>query len=322
MGRRPFSSGPSVPAPAGAVNAFAGEAWPLLSRDMTIPHDKARLLETIVAELATIPSLAAIALGGSHARGTHTPQSDLDIGLYYRERRPFAIADLREVAKKLSVSGAPTVTDFYAWGPFVNGGAWIDNLVCKIDFLYRNLEQLERIVRDARDGIWTHSFDQQPPFGFRSVTILGEIHCCKPLRDPEGVLEKLKSEVVVYPPKLKARIVQDSLWCAEFSFQFANGFAKSGDVPNTVACMTRIFHYLEHTLFALNEVYFLNDKRVMQEIQSFPLVPKNFASRVSAILVHVGETPDALGTSVRQLKSVFDDTTELACNLYQPRFAV
>src|SRR5271154_3425968 len=170
---------------------------------MTIPAEKARLLDEIAALLATVPNVAAVALGGSHARGTHGPASDLDIGLYYREGSPFAVDDVREIARRFSASGSPTVTGFYDWGPFVNGGAWIDNAICKVDFLYRNLDQLERIVGGALAGVWTHSFDQQPPFGFRSVTILGEIQCCKPLHDPPDILSGLKSAVAIYPPKLK-----------------------------------------------------------------------------------------------------------------------
>ena len=144
---------------------------------MTLPAEKARLLDEIAALLATVPNMAAVALGGSHARGTHGPASDLDIGLYYREGSPFPVDDVREIARRFSASGSPTVTGFYDWGPFVNGGAWIDNAICKVDFLYRNLDHLERIVAAAERGEWQHSFDQQPPFGFRSVTTLGEIQC-------------------------------------------------------------------------------------------------------------------------------------------------
>src|SRR5271170_2391845 len=148
---------------------------------MTIPAEKARLLDEIAALLATVPNVAAVALGGSHARGTHGPASDLDIGLYYREGSLFAVDDVREIARRFSASGTPTVTDFYDWGPFVNGGAWIDNTVTKVDFLYRNLDQLDQITAAAKRGEWEHSFDQHPPFGWRSVTILAEIQICKPL---------------------------------------------------------------------------------------------------------------------------------------------
>jgi hypothetical protein len=288
---------------------------------MTIPSAKARLLNDIVAVLSRVSRLEAVALGGSHARGTHGPDSDLDVGLYYREAAPFRIEDIRAVARQFSAGGHPTVTEFYGWGPFVNGGAWIDNSLCKIDFLYRNLDQLERTVAAATRGEWEHSFDQQPPFGFRSVTTLGEIHICKPLHDPNNALAPLKAGVATFPPALKARIAQDMLWGAEFSFQFAQNFAVMGDVPNTVACMTRIFHYLVQALFALNETYFVNDKRALAEIEGFALKPTDFSTRVTATLAAPGANPEALQASLDVLKDVFAETAGLANGAYKPPFA-
>lgn len=64
-----------------------------------MPEAKARLLDDIV-------------LGGSHARETGRKDSDLDIGLYYRERWPFRIAEIEEIARRFSASGRPTVTAF------------------------------------------------------------------------------------------------------------------------------------------------------------------------------------------------------------------
>ncbi len=287
---------------------------------MDMPSQKRALLDDVVTSLRVVKGVQAIALGGSHARGTQRPDSDLDVGLYYRESDPFVIEDVRRVAVPLSASGAPTVTGFYDWGPFVNGGAWIDNPVCKIDFLYRNLDQLEREIAAAQGGLWTHSFDQQPPFGFRSVTLLGEIHCCKPLHDPGGVLGPLKSAIAVFPPKLKARIVQGTLWCAEFSFVFADAFAKSGEFANTVACMTRIYHYLVHALYALNEIYFMNDKRMLDEIERFPRKPRDFRQRIDTVLGAPGRDVAALTASLAALRALFDETAACAEGLYRPRY--
>jgi hypothetical protein len=286
-----------------------------------IPAAKAELLAKLVAALRAAPNMTAIALGGSHARGTHTPSSDLDIGLYYFEHSPFDIEAIREIARQFTSNGEPTVTGFYEWGPFVNGGAWIENSVCKIDFLYRNLDQLAREVADAKAGRWSHSFDQQPPFGFRSVTTLGEIHCCKPLSDPADVLGLLKAEVVGFPPALKSKIIQDVLWAAEFAFIHAGNFARSGDVPNTVACMTRIHHYLVHALFAINETYLVNDKRDLNEIAKFSRKPADFSARMSAILAHPGGDPQALDASLRKLEMLFHEIVLLAEEGYVQRFS-
>ena len=289
---------------------------------MTIPAEKARLLNDIAAALAKAPDVEAVALGGSHARGTHRPDSDLDVGIYYREAAPFAVDDIRAIAKIYSGSGTPTVTGFYDWGPFVNGGAWIDNAVCKIDFLYRNLDQLERIVADADCGEWSHNFDQQPPFGFRSVTILGELHIAKVLCDPKNVLAALKARVATYPPALKTRVVQDMLWLAEFSFLHARDYAKTGDVPNTAGCMTRIYHCLVQALYALNETYFLNDKRSAAEIASFAKTPKDFVARASAILAAPGDCAGKLGASLDRLKALFAETLALTGGAYAPKFTI
>jgi predicted nucleotidyltransferase len=288
---------------------------------MTIPAEKAALLDELVIALKAIPNMEAVALGGSHARGTHRPGSDLDIGLYYRERAPFDIADIRKVARAFASNGQPTVTEFYEWGPFVNGGAWIENSICKVDFLYRNLDQLAREVSEAKAGRWTHSFDQQPPFGFRSVTTLGEINCCKPMYDPAGALGALKAEVVSFPPALKSRIVQDVLWAAEFAFIHADNYARSGDVPNTVACMTRIFHYLVQALYALNETYFVNDKRDLDEVTKFSRTLTDFGARMGAILAHPGHSPAELDASLRKLQTILLETVVLAEGAYTPRFS-
>jgi hypothetical protein len=88
-----------------------------------LPPDKRDRLEAIVRALREVPELCAIALGGSHARGSHRPDSDLDIGLYYRSAAPFVIDLVRAIARGFATAGTgPVVTDFGAWGPWVNGG--------------------------------------------------------------------------------------------------------------------------------------------------------------------------------------------------------
>jgi predicted nucleotidyltransferase len=38
----------------------------------------------LATELAGVPGVAAVVLGGSRAAGTHRPDSDWDLGIYYR----------------------------------------------------------------------------------------------------------------------------------------------------------------------------------------------------------------------------------------------
>ena len=142
--------------------------------------------------------------------------------------------------------------------------------------------------------------------------------------DPKDALVPLKAAVATFPPTLKARIVQDMLWCAEFTFHHARDFAKAGDVPNTVACMTRIFHYFVQTLFAVNETYFLNDKRVFKEIATFPFPkkPVDFGPRMTAILGAAGKDAETLGVSLDRLTVLFAEMIALTGGAYKPKFAI
>ena len=114
--------------------------------------------------------MVAVVLGGSYARGTAKITSDLDFGIYYAEGSPFDIARIRDVAEEISSPGAPpTVTGFYEWGPWVNGRAWIVTGQGKVDFLYRNIQQIERTIAQVLTGSYEHDYYQHPTFGFSSI---------------------------------------------------------------------------------------------------------------------------------------------------------
>src|SRR6516164_4292613 len=130
--------------------------------------------------------MKAVVLGGSHARGRAQPGSDIDLGLLYSEGDPFSIQSVRELAEAVNDTAGPVVTDFYAWGPWVNGGAWLTIGGQRVDLLYRSLEQLERAISDGEAGRHEIHAAQQPPFGFFSPTLLGELAVCLPLHDPCG----------------------------------------------------------------------------------------------------------------------------------------
>lgn len=286
-----------------------------------LPEPKRTLLTDLVAQLQ-LPGVAALVLGGSYASKTHHATSDLDVALYYFEAAPFSLADIRRVAEAVSADGSPTVTGFYEWGAWVNGGAWIHTPHGKVDFLYRNLDHVRRTITEAEQGVMHHDYDQQPAYGFYSVIYLAETQICIPLYDPEGYLAALKRRVATYPPKLKQKILADSLWSAEFTLLHAQNFAAQADIYNTVGCLTRAASNLTQALFALNERYFLRDKKVMETVAGFALLPSGYVEEVNRLLASPGSTGAALTKTVDELGEVWRAVVALPGVGYAAKFQV
>jgi hypothetical protein len=277
--------------------------------------ERSALLEQLAQELADLPGMVAVVLGGSYAEGTQTPASDLDIGLYYRAEDPFRVRAVRQVAESVAVQ-PPIVTDYYAWGPWVNGGAWIQTAAGKVDFLYRNVDQVEQTIDEAQAGIVRHDYGQQPTFGFYSIMYLAETQICLPLYDPQHIVAHLKNRVTAYPPDLKQRVVADSLWSAEFTLLHADTHAGKGDVYNTVGCLTRCAGNLAQALFALNETYFLTDKRALRTIATFPLQPDHYGERLCAVLACAGSDVTSLQASVASVRQLWQEACRLSSAYY------
>lgn len=282
-----------------------------------------RKLVALTERLGAIPGVRAVVLGGSHARGYARPGSDIDLGVFYSEAAPFDIRAVRELAGSLNDTAGPVVTGFYEWGPWVNGGAWLTIGGQRVDFIYRSLEHVERVISECEAGRYEVHATQQPPFGFFSGTYLGEIAICLPLFDPDGLLAPLKGRVAGYPEPLRQAVVTEHLWMAEFGLAaFAPKFASRADSFGTAACLTCAINQLVMALFALNRVYPLNDKTALAEISGFERAPLEFGPRVQETLARLGATTGELEAAVTAVAQLLQEAIALTDGLYQPRYTL
>jgi hypothetical protein len=278
-------------------------------------------LERVLSVLTALPTVRAVALAGSFARGTARPDSDVDFGVFYEEEAPPTPALFRPAVLRLHDPGGetPVVTAPYEWGPFVNGGAWLVLGGRRVDLLYRNLDQVRRVIADCKAGRVESHFEQQPPFGYFSWTYLGDLHECRVLHDPTGVLAAFKTEAATFPLRLREAIVREYLWSAEFTLFFAQRFAARGDVLNTCGCITRCARALVQVLFARNEVFFTSDKTAMTEMAGFRACPPDFGPRLEAVLQAPGGSGSLLVRSVEALRRLVSETAAL-CPDYRPKY--
>jgi len=261
--------------------------------------ERAGWVQDLVRELAALPGVAAVALGGSFARGRARPDSDVDLGLLYRDERPIHVSAVRALAARWHDTASPVVSDLHEWGAWVNGGAWLTLRGQRVDLLYRSIDRVEAEIAEAHAGHHTIHFAQQPPFGFWSGTLLGECASALPLHDPASEVECLRSRVAAYPEALRRAVLRDALEGASFGLSaFAPKFAARGDVWGTAACLARAVWQLGLALFALNRTYLVNDKTLLDEIDGFALAPTSFRARAEAVLAAPGRTPAELADAV------------------------
>jgi predicted nucleotidyltransferase len=285
--------------------------------------EQSELVSSLAERLGAIPGVKSVALGGSHARGRARPESDIDLYLFYHEAASFSIQSIRELAEAVNDTPGPVVTDFYGWGPWVNGGAWLSVGGQRVDFVYRNLEHAERVIAEAEAGRYELHYAQQPPFGFFSVAYLGEVAVGVPLFDPEGQFAGLKKRVAGYPEALRKAVVRDYLWQAELGVAaFAPKFAARSGAYGTAACLARAVHQLLLVLFALNRRYLMDDKTALAEVAEFERAPQEFGPRVQKMLAHLGDSPAELLAAVESVAQLFRETVVLTDGLYHPRFTL
>ncbi|MPZ12892.1 MAG: DUF4037 domain-containing protein [Chloroflexi bacterium] len=283
-------------------------------------HRQAEIVQRCVDGLSGTRGIAAIALGGSFARGTAGSDSDIDLGLYYWDTAPPDLPAIRSLAADLHDLPDPVVTELYEWGAWVNGGAWLTIEGQRVDLIYRSLDQVNRVIADSRAGRTVNDFWQQPPYGFFSYIYLGELHTCQPLHDPNDILSDLKASVRVYPEALKRTIVQGHLWAAVFTAEYAPKVAARGDIYTTVGFLTRTAASLTQVLFALNETYFVSDKGAVTALDQMRFRPDRYGERVPQILARAGDSADELVATTKRMLELCQEVIELAGPLYRRLF--
>ncbi|HXJ33618.1 MAG TPA: nucleotidyltransferase domain-containing protein [Candidatus Eisenbacteria bacterium] len=249
----------------------------------------------IAARLAAVDGVVAVALGGSRARGAAGPESDHDLGLYYDPARPPSRDALNALARELD-DRHPTdaVTRFGEWGPWINGGAWLTIGGARVDWLFKDLARIGRVVAECRAGRPEIAYQLGHPHAFVSAIYLAEIDCCVALEDPSGVLGELKRLVRPYPRLLKEALVQKFLFEADFSLRGAEKAAGRGDVVYVAGCLYRAVACLVQVLFAVNERYCTNEKGALRDVEAFARKPDDFVREATRVLGAPGATAAAL----------------------------
>jgi hypothetical protein len=273
----------------------------------------AELIDQLAAELTAVEGVLAVVLGGSRARGDAHPDSDIDLGIYYDPQRAPSLDALRALAARADDRhNGDVVTNFGDWGPWINGGGWLDIQGQRVDWLYRDYALVRQVIDECCAGNPRVFYQAGHPHGFWTPIYMGEVYLCKPIADPRGAIAELKVLTDPYPPALKTAMIGRNLWEASFALDTSRKAAGRGDVLYVSGGLFRCAACLVQVIFALNGRYCINEKGALKLAASFPVCPQDFEVTVSHIIAHPGETPVALKDSIAQLESVVETVRRLA----------
>lgn len=266
------------------------------------------LITEIVDRLKSVSGVEAVVLGGSRARGTHTESSDVDLGLYYTPSLPLDLAELTRVAAGLDDEHRPDlVTAPGGWGPWINGGGWLKVGGLPVDFIYRDLDKVERVISDCCAGRIEIAYQPGHPHSFVSSIYLAEAALCQPLWDPRGTLARLKDRVIPYPPRLKQAILDAFWWEVDFSLGIAQKSVSRGDVAYAAGCCFRCVACLLQTLFAVNEQYWMNEKGAVALAADFQYAPSNLRERVEWTFEQLSGAGPSISEALQTLGELVED---------------
>lgn len=243
----------------------------------------------LIDELQTITSVQAVVLGGSRARGTHLPDSDVDLGLYYVPNHPLDTAELDELVSRMDDRHQKgLVTSIGGWGPNINGGGWLRIGGAQVDLIYRDLVVVQQAISDCIAGRLEVSYQPGHPFGFLNTIHAAEIALCQPFWDRQGQLAAMKSRMEKYPPRLKQAMLQKFNWEIRFSLEIAKKAAARQDLAYISGSLFRSVECMCLVLFALNERHWMNEKGAVEVAASLQIAPRDFKTRVDSLFLHLG----------------------------------
>ncbi len=204
-------------------------------------------MEFIASQLAQIPGVVAVTLGGSRATNTAAEDSDWDFGLYYQGRL--------DPADVVALGWPGRVFAPGEWGRIVNGGAWLTIDGTKVDLIYRDLDEVLRWTGAAEDGRFEIQREVGYVAGLATYVLAGELALGRVLA---GHLPRPR-----FPPKLRQTAPVAWSRLAAGALHFAEVYAGRGDRAACLANLCQAVLAAAQGRLAADGQWILNEKRLI-----------------------------------------------------------
>lgn len=232
---------------------------------------------TVVEQVAKVLGVVAVTLGGSRARGMARPDSDWDLGLYYRGGID------TDAIRALGYPGE--VVEPGDWGRIVNGGAWLRVEDERVDLLYRDLDVVEHWITEAQEGRFEVEYLPNHVAALPTYVLAGELELGTTLRGrlPRPTFPQALCRSA--PPWWEGQ--------AAFALTNAEGYAVRDDVALCAGLLSRAVVSVAHARLAARRAWALNEKGIIERAG---------LDEAADVLATVGWNPRRLEASVAAVR--------------------
>ncbi|KLE15368.1 nucleotidyltransferase domain-containing protein [Clostridium sp. C8] len=271
-----------------------------------------KILDEITTELKGIPGIVGIVLGGSRARGTNHQDSDIDIGIYYNESEGFKVSEIDKIATKLDDEHRINlVSSLGEWGPWVNAGGWLVIQGYHVDFIFRDVKRVSKVIDDCLNGKISSNYQTGHPHAYLNSMYMGEVAICKILDDPKNKITELKEKTIPYSENLRNAIIGWYMFEASFSLMFAKSNIDKDDISYVCGHCFRSISSLNQVLFALNNEYCINEKKAVKMIDAFKSKPQNYKKRIDELITLISFNESNTRKGVEILEELVNEVKAL-----------
>ena len=198
------------------------------------------------------------------------------------------------------------MTEPGGWGPWVDGGGWLDVNGVRVDWIYRDVDRVQQAWADAQVGRF--SFHRQPghQLGVPDFAYVGEVALGVVLADRTGEVTAVKRAAAVYPAALTTTLVA-GLWEPAFEVAAAQKATVREDTVYVAGVIVHALLLCAHALYGRAGQWLINEKGAIAGAGRLDVAPPDFAPRCHNVLAALGTRPEELAARLRGAELIVDD---------------
>ena len=200
---------------------------------------------------------------------------------------------LRLLAREVAGPGAE-LTEVGAWGPWVDGGGWLQVRGAAVDWLYRDVGRVRAAWDDAQQGRYRFHAQVGHPLGVPDFAYAGRSRSvsCWPTRAASWPsCSRRRGATLLRCRRRWSR----GLWEAQsFLLAGARKAARRGDTAYVAGCLFRVVGVCVHALHGRAGRWLVNEKGAVRSAARLPLAPPGLVEKVGLLLGGLGTSPDEL----------------------------